>query len=155
MGEGDDFRYYLLGVVRNVARRIEGQRAKRRLPQSASSVHMSQLGVDEASLSQVFDRAWAKNIMRRAAERQWEHARERGSAATRRVELLHLRFHQGMPIREIAKLWEVPPARLHHEYARAREEFRDALLEVVGLHRTSGSAELQEEIDRLLSSLVS
>jgi hypothetical protein len=38
----------------------------------------------------------------------------------RRVELLTLRFHEAMPIREIARLWGVDAASLHHEYAQAR-----------------------------------
>ena len=71
---------------------------------------------DEDSLSRVFDRAWAKAVVREAAERQAALAAGRGEAAVRRVELLRLRFHEGMPIREIARLWGVDAAVLHHEY---------------------------------------
>ena len=45
--------------------------------------------------------------------------------------MLRLRFHEGLPIRTIAQLWSMDAAALHHEYARARTEFKAALLEVM------------------------
>ena len=43
-------------------------------------------------------------------------------------------FHDGLPIRDIAAYWEIDPAKLHHEYATARWEFRTALRAVVAFH---------------------
>lgn len=151
--DGQDFRGFLLGVVRNVARRVEARHNARRELQMPSSVHLSQIAGDEASLSHVFDQAWAQNIMRQAAQRQAAQAESRGPTAQQRVEILRLRFHEGLAIREIAKLWDVPPARLHHEYAKAREDFRTALREIVGEDHPGSMAGLDEECERLLDFL--
>ena len=83
--------------------------------------------------------------MREAAERQAALAAEHGEAAVRRVELLRLRFHEGMPIREIARLWGIDAAVLHHEYARARQEFLAALRDVVASHHPGPPEEVDPE----------
>ena len=83
--------------------------------------------------------------MRQAADRQRTHAKQRGDAALSRIELLRLRFEEELPIREIAKLWQVDAAVLHREYAKAREEFKEALREVVAFHFTGSQANLQKE----------
>jgi RNA polymerase sigma-70 factor (ECF subfamily) len=105
---------------------------------------------DEPSLARVFDRAWAQALIREAVRRQAEHARARGPAAERRVELLRLRFHDGLPVREIARLWDADPARLHHDYATARQEFLAALREVVAFHQPGPPA----AVDRACAELV-
>ena len=124
------FRAFLYGVARMTARRIERDRAvRRRLVAGGESAIEASPSPDE-SLSRVFDRAWASALLRRAAARQEERARG-DEAATRRVELLRLRFREGRPIRDIASLWGVEAAWLHHQYAAARDEFRRALEDVV------------------------
>jgi hypothetical protein len=65
---------------------------------------------------------------------QQEAAERAGPAAVRRVRLLRARFHDGLPIRDIAALWGEDPAKLHHEYATARDELRIALRSVVAFH---------------------
>src|SRR5262249_7504100 len=100
---------------------------------------------DDASQSRLFDRTWARAIMEEAARLQRERAAEGGPEAVRRVELLRLRFEENLPIRAIAELWKVDPAKLHHAYALAREEFRAALLEVVAFHQPGSPAELEQE----------
>ncbi len=92
-------------------------------------------------------------ILREAAERQSALAAQSGEAALRRVELLRLRFHEGLPIREIARLWGLDAAPLHHEYARAREEFRSALWEVVAFHHPGSPGDVDRECMQLLSLL--
>jgi hypothetical protein len=87
--------------------------------------------------------------MREAAELQAALAREKGAEATQRVELLRLRFHEGMAIRDIARLWGADPARLHHDYAQARQEFLSDLREVVGLHERCPPERLEAECTRL------
>ena len=60
--------------------------------------------------------------------------------ATRRVELLRLRFQDVLPIRDIAGRWKDDAARLHHEYATTREEFRAALQRVMTFHMPAATA---------------
>src|SRR5262249_30818973 len=116
------FRAFLYGVARNIARRFETKRAGTTIP-----VDFSAVAGDDPALSQVLDGAWALSIMRAAPENQAENAARHGPEATRRVELLRLRFQMGMPIRDIAVRWAEPAENIHREYAKARIEFREAL----------------------------
>ncbi len=148
----NSFRAYLFGLVRNTARNFERRLAA---PQNQPGPTLSQfeLPSDEPSLSLVFDRAWARMIIRQAGERQREQANERGDAAMRRVELLGLRFQQGLPIRHIADEWNVDAAVLHREYAKARDEFRMAMREVVRFHHPGTDAEIDEEVKMVMRLL--
>lgn len=146
------FRAFLFGIARNVARRFE----TRKLPDTANSSvtgRMETISCGAPSASIQFDRVWAKAMMARAAETQKARAEEMGSAAVRRVELLRLRFQENMPIRKIAKLWEVEAAWLHHEFAKARKEFHAALLVVVQEHGTGSAADARQECRILLEIL--
>jgi RNA polymerase sigma-70 factor (ECF subfamily) len=145
------FRAFLYGVARNVALRRESRRPLALTPVGASLLEA--VPDDHTSMSRAFDRAWAKAILREAARAQEERARAAGDGAMRRVELLRLRFHENLPIRDIASRWGIDAAVLHHEYARAREEFRAALLDVVAFHRPGGVAEAEEESRKLLAML--
>jgi RNA polymerase sigma-70 factor (ECF subfamily) len=145
---GREFRPFLYGVVRNVARRLEA-----RPPRPGAAVDLDRLPADEDSQARAFDRAWARALLREAAALQERHARARGPEAVRRVELLRLRFHEGLPIREIAARWGVDAAGLHHEYARARQEFRTALAEVVGFHQPGQPGEVERRCAELLALL--
>lgn len=141
------FRAFLLGAARNVARRHETR--ERPLNQLPADVQADDTGPAEA-----FDRAWARALLREAARAQAEAARKAGLAAERRVSLLRLRFHDGLPIREIANLWGVDPAKLHHEYATARDEYRAALLSVIAFHHPDAlSADLERLVKELLALL--
>lgn len=148
--EERSFRGFLLGVSRNIALRIEQRTASDR-HESADSGVGETIAAREDSLSTLFDREWARSVMRRAAELQAARALVSGSVQQRRVELLRLRFDEGLSILDIASLWQEEPARLHHEYARAREDFRGALLEVVGLHDGSPPEEVEAEAERLIA----
>ena len=140
------FRAFLYGVIRNVARRFESRPARAAVPPP-------DVPADDASQSRLFDRTWARAIMEEAARLQRERAAEGGPEAVRRVELLRLRFEENLPIRAIAELWKVDPAKLHHAYALAREEFRAALLEVVAFHQPGSPVELEREAAGLLKAL--
>ena len=138
------FRGLLYGIARNVARRHEerfGNRRERSLPDA--------LAADEDSLARTFDRVWAASILEQARERLAELAIE--PDARRRIELLRLRFEEGLPVRDIAALWEDDPARVHRAYARARKEFRSALMDVVRYHQPGSDAAVAEECSRLLA----
>ena len=91
------------------------------------------------SLSRALDRAWALSLLQEAARVQAELAAKNCDRAVRRVELLRLRFQDGLPIRDIAARWNEDAAKLHHEYAVARDEFRAALCRVLAFHMPSAS----------------
>jgi RNA polymerase sigma-70 factor (ECF subfamily) len=147
------FRAFFYGVIRKVALNFERTQARQRVRPADRSSAMDHLPADEDGLSTVFDRAWGEAILREAVAYQGERAKELGSRAQRRVELLHLRFDEDLPIREIAALWEVDPAWLHHEYAKARHEFKEALLEVVAFHHPGTPAEVARECGRLFEAV--
>jgi RNA polymerase sigma-70 factor (ECF subfamily) len=142
------FRAFLYGVARNVALRRESRR-----PAPDGAAALGAIPDDHSSLSRAFDRAWAKAILREAARVQEERARALGERALRRVELLRLRFHEDVPIRDIARRWGVEAAGLHHEYATARDEFRAALLDVVAFHHAGDPGAVEEECRKLLALL--
>ncbi|MHC4670698.1 MAG: sigma-70 RNA polymerase sigma factor region 4 domain-containing protein [Planctomycetota bacterium] len=144
---GHSFRAFLHGVVMNVARRFERARARAGLPLDSDL----ELPSREAAFSSLFDRAWAEALMRQAAVLQTVRAREVGPDADRRVELLRLRFRKDLPIREIAERWDADPAHVHHEYAKAREEFHQALHDVVQEHQGGTHGEVERECERLVA----
>jgi RNA polymerase sigma-70 factor (ECF subfamily) len=143
-GRSGGFRAFLIGVARNVARRFEDRRrADGSLPDGVAA--------DETGPAEAFERAWARTLLREAARLQGKAAEERDEAARRRVELLQLRFQDGRPIRDIARQWGVDPAKLHREYAVAREEFRSALREVVAFHHPGAPT---ADVERICLDLV-
>jgi RNA polymerase sigma-70 factor (ECF subfamily) len=145
-GRVPSFRAFLYGIVRNVARRFESRpvRAAAPLPEDL---------VNEESLSRLFERTWAEAIMNEAAQIQQRRASERGEEAVQRVELLRLRFEEGLPIRTIAERWGVPAAGLHHAYAVARQEYKAILLEVVAFHHPGSPAAVEQEAASLVKAL--
>ena len=145
------FRAFLYGVVRNVALHQE-RTAARRAARTQPAID-AELPAEEPSLSHVYDQAYARALMREAAETMAAKARESGGVALRRVESLKLRFEEGVPIREIARLWGARPAELHLEYAKAAREFRAALREVVGLSERCAPDRLDQECEHLLELL--
>jgi RNA polymerase sigma factor (sigma-70 family) len=151
-GRGPGFRAFLFGVTRKTALHFERSRG-RRGGRLQSGVELDGVAKRGDGWATVFDREWARAVMREAAELQVTLAKEAGPAAARRAELLQLRFHAGLPIREIARRWGVDAAFLHHEYARARDEFANALRRVVADHQSGGSQALDKECARLLQLL--
>ena len=98
---------------------------------------------EEASLERAFDRAFAQSIMDRAWSELERRAHLFGAEARRRLDLLRLRFERGMPIRDIAALWQVSAASLHDAYAEARREF----------HVDGSAADVEAECRQLLEFL--
>ena len=143
------FRPFLRGVARTVALRFEQRHAGR----AATALEDRELEARESHLSVVFDRAFAREVMREASEVQRARAQAEGGVKLRRVELLELRFQQGRTIAEIAKLWGEDPARVHHLYADARADFRAALREVVARRNGGAQADLERECDWMLAVL--
>lgn len=151
--ETGGFRAFFYGVVRNVARRAESRHGRRRDQQAATGFFTGSEDTSEEKLSRVFDREWATGMMREAAARQRQMAEDKGADALRRVELLRLRFSEGRPIREIARLWDADATILHREYARARREFRQALFDVVAFHHPGSEDLIERECNQLLDLL--
>jgi DNA-directed RNA polymerase specialized sigma24 family protein len=140
----DGFRGYFHGVLRNIALRHEAKRQAVPLPPEQPA--------DDTSLSVAFDKAWARAILKEAARVQAENAKD--ERAKKRLALLQLRFSEGLPIRDIAARWNEDAAKLHHEYATAREEFRAALLTVLAFHQpTASPAQLEATSRELLGIL--
>jgi RNA polymerase sigma-70 factor (ECF subfamily) len=150
-GRPGGFRALLYGVVQNIALRQEMRMARQREQQPPSGMNLEEIQGDEESLSRAFDQAWAIALVREAAEVHERRARDAGAAALRRVELLRLRFQENLPIRDIAHRWQTDPAGLHHEYARARKEFKEALREVVAFHHPGSPVVLEQECAKLLA----
>jgi len=151
-GRAGGFRAYLYGIVRNVARRHEQQRARDRTSPAGSAVDVVE-DRDPSSLATVFDRGWARAILRQARDR---HAGMVGAGpeGLRRIELLRRRVVDGEPIRAIAEAWKADPTELHRAYARARREFKRALLDVVSFHLPGAPrGAVEEETVRLLGIL--
>jgi RNA polymerase sigma-70 factor (ECF subfamily) len=147
---GGGFRAFLYGVVRVVALRLETRRARDRHQQAAPDMPLEEVADSEQNLAEAFDRAWARALVREAAQLQAERAAQDGPAALRRVELLQLRFHDNLPIRDIAVRWQCDAGQLHHDYARARQEFKAALLEVMAFHHPGTPAAIEQECANLL-----
>jgi RNA polymerase sigma-70 factor (ECF subfamily) len=143
-GRPGGFRAFLYGVARNVALRAERERGRKGVPLDSAFDAPAR----EEALSDAFDRAWAQSLLRQAARLMEARGRAKGADAQRRVELLRLRFGEEMPIRDIAKLWNADAARLHHEYATARDEFRAALKDVVSEHQPGDAV---AEAERLIA----
>ncbi len=148
------FRAFLLGVARNVGRRFEKSAGSSREIQP-DTLFDPEEDADDAHLSQVFDRAWAQAIMRDAGQRQRERAVIVGPEATRRVELLSLHFGEGLPIRDIARRWDVELKPLHRELEKARREFQEALGDVMRVHDPHSVDSVEKEMERLLELLAS
>lgn len=144
------FRALLYGVSRNIALRFETRYARRR-HQTESRVELDGVERDEATLSRVFDRLWLRSLLRQAAAHQEARAQTFGPDAERRVELLQMLFRKEMSFREIADLWQVEVKSLYREAARAREEFKDALYEVVSFHNPGDPGEIERECKQLLA----
>ena len=148
------FRAYLYGMARVIALRWEERFARQKSRPVAVGVELGEIASDETEMSRVFDRAWARTILQEAGKRHREQAERDGVDAVRRVELLELRFRDGLPIRKIAELWGEDVVRLHHEYAKARDEYSQALHEVVSFHHPDGAAgEIRRECVELLTAL--
>jgi RNA polymerase sigma-70 factor (ECF subfamily) len=147
------FRAFFYGLVRNIARKIE-ERA-RGLPHTAnpSSLDLEGLQSGGESPSVVFDRAWARSIVKEATALQSSQAQTKGEGALKRMEILRLRFQEGLTIRAIADLWESEYFQIYRQYVQARDEFEAALREVIALETAGTSDEIEKTLADLLAIL--
>lgn len=149
---GDAFRPYLFGVTRNVALMIERSR-RRRERALEREWEPDEVAKREATLSQVFDRSWMLMITRRAREVLARRARHDESRALR-FRCLSLRYLRGMPPREIASTLRLDVSQVYERLREAREEFREAVLEVMReLHPHATRNELERACQELVEVL--
>ena len=152
-GRPGGFRAFLHGVCRNVAgRHEEGRRRRREIALEADDQIPDAL-VDDSDLTRAFDRAWARMLVSEAAGLQSRRARRVGGDALRRLEVLELRFEEGLAIRDIARRQEREAAEVHYDYAQARKDFHLALREVVAFHLPGVETGIDKECERLLELL--
>lgn len=144
----------LFGVTRNVAKRFETRAAKRADRDEGVHAALDDIASREASLSVVFDREWARTMVRLAGDRMRAEAETGSPGARLRAEVLRLRFTEGLPIRDIAAQWEVDPDSVHRAYAKAREEFQRHLRQVVAEHAVRAEEDLDQEVARVLNLLL-
>jgi len=152
-GFAGGFQAFLRGALQNVAARMERERGQQLRRGEGGEVEPEQIVADETSLARVFDRAYARRIMEEAAERQRMRARQKGAAALRRVQILRLRFDDGLPVRAIAERLGLSRTLVHREYSAARKEFRKALKEVVLFHNPAAAGQVSRECRKLLEIL--
>jgi RNA polymerase sigma-70 factor (ECF subfamily) len=147
--ERGDFRGFLFAIVRNVALRVE-ERARERVP---NAVGLDEVRSRDEQLSQFFDREWAQMVMREAGGLMQARATASGAGARMRVELLRLRFAEDLPIRDIAAQWEMDADAVHRSYAKARDEFKSCLREVVSRLAVRGDDAIEAECRHLIGLL--
>lgn len=144
------FRSYLLGICRIVGLRIEARARQARLSYEESEVDRH--AVDDKTPSAAFDRAWARTVVQDALDGL---RRQAGTsiAAERRIRLLNERILNGVPIRELVKKWEIDADLLHHEFARARNEFKSSLAAALRFHLGTGTDPTDANLRHLLELL--
>jgi DNA-directed RNA polymerase specialized sigma24 family protein len=147
-----DFRGLLFGLVRNVARRFEERALQRGKLIPKDSDAYAHLTADDPGQATLFDRSWARALIRQSKRLHHERAMNQGPAAQRRIELLERRFGSGEAIRTIAAAWGVPAQEVHNAYRKARTEFYGCLREIVAFHSPAG-ADFDSECRRLLDLL--
>lgn len=148
-----EFRGLLFGVTRNVARRFEERAAGLGRLRPEDSAWLEKVQTDEPGQATLFDRSWARALLRQAKKQHRVLAiEEDGDEGRRRIELLERRFSDDEAIRHIAQDWGVPAQDVHNAYRKARSEFYRCLREAVGFHAAPG-ADLDAECRRLLQLL--
>jgi len=152
-GRQEAFRPLLYAVARNMALRVEHARVRKLDAPASESFHVDESPVSEASLSRVFDRAWAEAIVREAADLQEEQSRAKGTDAMRRFELLQLVFEHELSIPDVAARWATTTDSLYKELARAKKEFKEALRSVVAFHHPDSTELVERECREMLSLL--
>lgn len=145
------FRPFLLGVARTVALRFERRQARA----AATEGEGDSPEARDTRASQAFDRELARRVMSEASELQRARAAAAGGLRRQRVELLELHFQHGLSVPQVAERWGIDASRVHHMYADAREDFREALREVVSRRNGTplGDAALERECDWMLEVL--
>jgi hypothetical protein len=151
--ETQSFRAYFHGVLQNVARRLEADAQRRLGPLASSAVDLDTVDGAQSTLSEVLDRAWARALLQEALQLQRAEAGAKGEREIARLDLLRLRFEEGLPIRDIAARWGKDPVLVQREYLAARRDFRSALATVLRRHRLGPELDVEDAFRQLRSLL--
>jgi RNA polymerase sigma factor (sigma-70 family) len=148
------FRAFLRGVVRNLAKRAERDRARADARCEDKPEDLGQVPESSDTPSRHEDREWARALMREAGEVHADQARQAGPDAERRLELLRLRFFDGLAYDEIAGRLQTDVEDLYRDYQKARGEFKAALVKTVRCHYPGMTAgEVKQKCADLLGML--
>lgn len=147
-----DFRAYLYGIIRNVARMTERREIRSREVGSVSVDIEPELAPDDSGLSRVFDREWSRAMICEAVELQRSRL-EISAAGQRRLDLLRLRYESELSIQKIADQIGLPAHTVQRELERAQQEFRATLVEVLEQHRGAPILEVERELRTLFQLL--
>lgn len=149
-----EFRALLYGVVRNVARRFEERAARDLQIKPDESVYLDALPDQDEALTRVFDKAWARALVREAVVRHAQFARAGDAACRDRYRILRMRHEKGMPVRDIAARLGIEDVdAVHNGYRRARREYRACLREVVAHHTGASPSDVDDHCKRVLAML--
>ncbi|MCA8943184.1 MAG: sigma-70 family RNA polymerase sigma factor [Planctomycetes bacterium] len=153
-GRPGGFRAYLYGVAGNVARMRERQFARRhRVEKGESVVRFEALERHDATLSRVFDQAWARMVAREARRRLAELAASDERQALR-FRCLELRYSLGLEPRQIAERLEMPVTDVYERLREARKAYHSALLDVLAEQSPAATrAELERTCRELVAAL--
>lgn len=143
------FRAYLYGVTSVTAVALERKWRKRDRDHAVSGFEPDRIERDEATLSHVFDREWARMVGREARVLFAQRAAE-GDAPARRARCLELRYQQGKPPREIAQELGIQVERVYEMLHQAKADYRSALLEVVSQHHPGAA---KADLERICTEL--
>ena len=148
------FRAYLFGIVRNVALMVErSDRRRQRRVGTESAFEAEPPVADETTMSQVFDREWLEAITREAKELMTRRWKTRCSGQDH-ARLLERRYADGIAPRDIATEMGCSVETVYEALRRAKEEYRTALLDVLGAHHPNESrAQLEQRCADLSQQL--
>ena len=132
------FRAFLYGITRNVAHSLAERRRRHQADDLPEMEHT------DASLSGQFDREYARALTKEARFLLAARATDGGPAAER-LRALTLRYEEGLPTREIARILGQDVTVVYPLMTRARREFRGALLEVLASYHPKDTREALEQ----------
>ncbi len=143
------FRAFLYGVTAKTALALERRRARNARDGPRGDVDLDRVEKDDATLSQVFDREWARMVGGEARALFVERAGSDG-ARFRRARCLELRYQKGLPPRDIAKELDVTVERVYEMLHQAKSEYRAALLDVMASHHPGAT---RSDLERICGEL--
>ena len=143
------FRAFLYGVTSNTAVTLERRWRRRDRDHGVSGFDPDRVERDEATLSQVFDREWARMVGQEARALFARRSAE-GDASGRRAKCLELRYQRGLPPREIASQLDVKVERIYEMLHQAKADYRAALLEVMAQHHPGAT---KADLERICGEL--
>lgn len=147
------FRAFLYGVTSRTAAAMERRLARARRGNAKAGFDPDRVERDEQTLSQAFDRGWAEMIGREARRQLATQAAVDPRLADR-MRCLELRYVEGLPPREIAEKIGGTPEQVYELLRAAKNDYRDALLEVMSAYFPGATRKDLESRCQELASLL-